>query len=43
MNDHGDRYEAAHAAYIAILAEGVAMTLFLGTFALWFGIFAGRI
>ena len=32
-----------HAATIALLAEGVAVTLFLACMFVWFGVLSGRI
>ena len=39
MNDRND----LHAATIALLAEGVAVTLFIGTLLLWTAIIGGNI
>jgi hypothetical protein len=42
MNDRNEQ-TTLHAATIALLAEGVAVTLFLACMFVWFGVLSGRI
>lgn len=42
MNDDR-REETLHCATISLLAEGVAVTLFLAMLLLWFGVIGGQI
>lgn len=35
--------ESTHAAFIALLAEAVAVTLFIAVIALWAGVLTGKI